>query len=221
MKHKSLFYFFSIILSVVVFSISVRAHPIKGERPMNINIDFSGVEKFLELTALLEKDQEPTQEQWDDMFDTPGYKILILREFNKNFLMERIKLAFMPSKKEALKAKLKEEKGFWAQFLPHFVRAKSQRKLVEEQVARFKSVDFIKAAVDEAREFLPDVSLDENLPLSFVISAPIPGDTHPWWWMCCMPMTRRIYLSHSWRMNSIITTEISFFPTLRIRVFFG
>ena len=172
MKHKSLFYFFSIILSVVVLSISIRAHPIKDERPMNINIDFSGVEKFLELTALLEKDQEPTQEQWDDMFDTPGYKILILREFNKNFLMERIKLAFMPSKKEALKAKLKEEKGFWAQFLPHFVRAKSQRKLVEEQVARFKSVDFIKAAVDEAREFLPDVSLDENLPLSFVIFGP-------------------------------------------------
>ena len=202
MEHKSLFYFFSIILSVVVFSISVRAHPIKGERPMNINIDFSGVEKFLELTALLEKDQEPTQEQWDDMFDTPGYKILILREFNKNFLMERIKLAFMPSKKEALKAKLKEEKGFWAQFLPHFVRAKSQ------------------LLMRHGNSFLMYLSTKICHCLSS-FSAPIPGDTHPWWWMCCMPMTRRIYLSHSWRMNSIITTEISFFPTLRIRVFFG
>ncbi|UCE41589.1 MAG: hypothetical protein JSV17_00955 [Candidatus Aminicenantes bacterium] len=172
MKQIHLVCFLSVFLAVLIFSTSLKAHPIEDKNIMDFNIDFSGVEKFLELTALLEKDQEPTQEQWDDMFDTPGYKILILREFNKNFLIERIKLAFMPSNEEALKVKLKEEKGFWAKFLPHFVRAKNQRKLIEEQVARFKSVDFIRAAVDEAREFLPDVSLDENLPLSFVIFGP-------------------------------------------------
>jgi hypothetical protein len=172
MRPKQLICLLSIFLMVVVFSNSLKARPIKDNHKREFNIDFSGVEKFLELTALLEKDQEPTQEQWDDMFDTPGYKILILREFNRNFLLERIKLAFMPSKKETLEAKLNEEKGFRAQFLPHFVRAKNHRKLIEEQVARFKSEDFIKAAVDEARKFLPDIPLDENLPLSFVIFGP-------------------------------------------------
>lgn len=172
MCHKHVSNFSLIILSILVISLSLYSCPIDGETTESIHVDFSGVEKFLELTALLENDQEPTEDQWDAMFATPGYKILILREFNKNFLIERIKLAFMPSKKEALEAKLMEEKGFWAQFLPHFVRAKKQRKLIEEQIAKLKSLDYIMAAVAEAREFLPDVSFEENLPLSFVIFGP-------------------------------------------------
>ena len=166
------FYFFLVILSVFVFSHFSAAHQELDEKALSTNIDFSGVEKFLELTAMLEKDQEPTQEHWDDLFATPGYKVLILREFNKNFFIERIKLAFMPSKKEAMEAKINEEKGFWAQFLPHFIRAKNQRRLIEQQVAELKSLDFLKAAVDEARQFLPDIPIKEYPPLSFVIFGP-------------------------------------------------
>jgi hypothetical protein len=78
----------------------------------------------------------------------------------------------MPSEKEALEAKLKEEKGFWAQFLLHFVRAKKQRSLIEEQVAKLKSLDYVKAAVEETRKFLPDLPIQEYPPLSFVIFGP-------------------------------------------------
>ncbi len=42
---------------------------------------------FLELTALLERDIEPTREQWNALFETPGYAVLIRREFrNQDFL---------------------------------------------------------------------------------------------------------------------------------------
>ncbi len=171
MPHKPLFLFLAVLL-VFVFSVPLYFQAFGDEKPKSVQIDFSGVEKFLELTALLEEDQEPTEEQWDDLFATPGYKILILREFNKGFFIERFKLAFMPSKKEALEAKLKEEKGFWAKFLPHFVRAKNQRDLIAEQVAKLKALDFVKTAVDETREFLPAQPIEEYPPLSFVIFGP-------------------------------------------------
>ena len=79
----------------------------------------------------MEKDIEPTPEQWDEMFSTPGYEILILKEFKtRDFFAERIRLAFMPSKKEQLEARLEEEEGWVAQFLPHFVRAKKERQII-------------------------------------------------------------------------------------------
>jgi hypothetical protein len=172
MLHRHFFRLPIIILWVFVFSAFLTAHSIQEDKPSSLNIDFSGVEKFLELTALLEQDKEPAQEQWDDMFATPGYEILIMREFNKNFFIERMRLAFMPSKKEALEAKMKEEKGFWAQFLPHYVRAKKQRKLIEEQVAMLKALDFMESAVEETQEFLPNLPIEEYPPLSFVIFGP-------------------------------------------------
>jgi hypothetical protein len=164
-------------LSLIVFSVLILSHPLvpfetEDEKPRDIHVDFSGVEKFLELTALLEKDREPTQEQWDDLFATPGYKILVLREFNKNFLIERFKLAFMPSKQGERDARLKEEKGFWAKFLPHYIRAKNQRKLIESQIAELKALDFMESALKETRKFLPDVPIEEYPPLSFVIFGP-------------------------------------------------
>lgn len=172
MRRKNLRYLFPFILPVFVFSAPLHPHPMEVESPRSFRVDFSGVDKFLGLTAMLEKDREPTEEQWDDLFSTPGYRILILREFNKNFFIERFKLAFMPSKKEELATKLKEEKGFWGQFLPHYVRAKNQRKLIEEQVAKLKSLDYVEAALEEAKKFLPESSIEDYPPLSFVIFGP-------------------------------------------------
>ena len=139
---------------------------------MAANIDFSGVEKFLTLTATLEKDQEPAQAEWDALFETPGYAVLIQSEFRKDFFVERFKLAFMPSKKPALKKKLAEEKGFWAQFLPHYVRAKEMRSEIEVQIQKLKTMSFVQKAVKEAMSFLPDFKLNEYPPLSFVIFGP-------------------------------------------------
>ncbi len=158
-------------LMVFAFPLFVWANP-GEEKLLNTNIDFSGTEKFLELTAVLEKDQEPSSEQWNALFSTPGYDILITREFRKEFFIERFKLAFMPSKREALEAKIEEEEGFWAQFLPHYVRAKNHRQLIIEQMEKLKALNFMKAAMDEAMNFLPDFPLKEYPPISFVIFGP-------------------------------------------------
>ncbi len=165
--------FFSFIFILSVTALSFFASSYSGqETPTTANIDFSGVERFLELTAMLENDEVPSQEQWNQLFSTPGYDVLITREFRKEFFIERFKLAFMPSKRDALEAKLKEEEGFWAKFLPHYVRAKNQRSLIIEQIEKLKTLNFMKAAMDEVRSFLPDIPLKEYPPISFVIFGP-------------------------------------------------
>ena len=70
-------------------------------------VDLSGVERFLEITAILEQDQEPTAEQWDRLFATPGYAVLLKREFSREFFVQRFSLAFKPSKKADLEAQMK------------------------------------------------------------------------------------------------------------------
>jgi hypothetical protein len=143
------------------------------EKPVLSNVDFSGLEKFLELTALLERDIEPTQEQWDDMFSTPGYEVLIRREFRtRDFFIDRLRLAFMPSKKDQLESRLEEEEGRIAQFLLHFVRAKNERQIIVDYLKELKNMSFIQASIAEARKFLPEFELDSYPPVSFVVFGP-------------------------------------------------
>lgn len=136
------------------------------------NIDFSGAERFLALTTTLEKDHEPAPAEWDALFETPGYAVLIQSEFRRSFFMERFRLAFMPSKKQALEKKLAEEKGYIAGFLPHYIKAKEMRQDIEAQIRNLKTMSFVESAVKEALAFLPEFELKEYPPLSFVIFGP-------------------------------------------------
>lgn len=172
MKIRNLFLLLFVVFLLIANGWKITAQE-TDEDSLTANVDFSGVEMFLELTALLEKDIEPTQEQWNDLFSTPGYAVLIRREFRTpNFFIERFKLAFMPSLKKELEAKLQEESGFSAQFLPHYVRAKKERRLIEESVEELKNLSFVQVAVEEARKFLPEFELKSYPPVSFVIFGP-------------------------------------------------
>jgi hypothetical protein len=169
----------SIILAFFILATTAVA-PLPGqgkftehaEDTLEANIDFSGVEKFLQLTALLEKDQEPTKEQWDALFATPGYRILIKNEFRPDFFMMRFRLAFMPSKKAELAAQMKKDTGWLGQFLPHYLRAKKEREAIRAEIKRLESMSFIKTAVDRAKAFLPPFEVKSYPPVSFVVFAP-------------------------------------------------
>jgi hypothetical protein len=172
---KSILYLltFLILATVVSSPLPGRVGLAEQEKnPLEVNIDFSGVEKFLELTTLLENDQEPTKEQWDALFATPGYRILIKNEFRPDFLMTRFRLAFMPSQKEKLAAQMKKETGWRGQFLPHYLRAKREREAIRAEIKRLKSMSFIQAAVDKAKDFLPPFEVKSYPPVSFVVFAP-------------------------------------------------
>jgi hypothetical protein len=130
------------------------------------------VELFLELTATLERDEEPTAEEWDELFATPGYAVLIEREFRRDFFIEYFRLAFMPSQQEALASKMAEDQGFWGQFLPHYVRARESREVILEELENLKDLSFVDEAIEKAATLLPGVDRGDYPPISFVLFAP-------------------------------------------------
>ncbi len=134
--------------------------------------DFSGLQKFLELTSILEKDQEPTLEQWDDLFATPGYAVLLQEEFRKDFFAERFRLAFMPSRADALEEQMKKETGFRARFLPHYLRVKTMRGAIERWAAEQRPAELYAEALEKARSLLPEGAISGWPVVSFVIFAP-------------------------------------------------
>ncbi len=134
--------------------------------------DFSGATVFLELTALLEKDQEPAPEQWDRLFATPGYAVLVKRDRPRDFYAERFRLAFMPSMRAECEARVKKDTGFNAQFLLHYVRARDMRKDIERRLEELRQMDIHGRAIARARALLPATAGAEAPTVAFVIFAP-------------------------------------------------
>jgi hypothetical protein len=149
---------------------SVRGEGIQGSPPPAA--DFSGVKKFLELTAILEQDKEPNQEQWDALFATPGYDVLTKSEFQRDFFVEQFRLAFMPSRADALKEQMKKDTGFRAQFLPHYLRAKAMRPEIERWTAVQRPAELYDEALAKARALLPEGAVAGWPAAAFVIFAP-------------------------------------------------
>jgi hypothetical protein len=134
--------------------------------------DFSGLQKFLEVMTILSTDKEPTSEQWDSLFGTPGYAVLLQREFQRDFFAARFRLAFMPSRAEALKDELKKETGARVRYLAHFLRAKGMRPEIERWMAEARPAELYQEAVEKARALLPEGAIYGWPAVSFVIFAP-------------------------------------------------
>ncbi len=162
---------FAALFAILLGSIlSAQAEPIQNPRPPAA--DFSGLEKFLELTSVLEKDQEPAPEQWNALFATPGYAVLLQEEFKKDFFTERFRLAFMPSRADALKEQMQKETGFRAQYLPHYLRVKTMRAEIERWAAEQRPAELYAEALEKARSLLPEGAISGWPAVSFVIFAP-------------------------------------------------
>ena len=89
-------------------------------RNVPIKLDFSGIEKFINILSILKNDKEPTEDEWDELFSTLGYRALIENEFDKSFFKNNFTLAFMPSKAEVLKDRISKE-DMVSRFLQHYV----------------------------------------------------------------------------------------------------
>jgi hypothetical protein len=143
--------------------------------PSAPKVDFSGVERFLDLTAILERDEEPPPEAWDRLFGTPGYAVLIQREFQRDFFEEGFRLAFMPSREEDLAKRLEADRaagGLRSRYLPHFVRARSARDTIRWELENLRTLTFVDEAVEKAAVLLPSVDPGDYPPISFVIFGP-------------------------------------------------
>lgn len=147
-------YIFLLLLSSISFS-------------QNSNYDFSGMHKFWEIVDILKTNKEPANSEWNELFNTPGYKVLTSGEFTRQFFIENFKLVFMPSKQNELNEALKNGKNL--NHLTHFIKVRDNRKIISDQQSKLMANNFSQTAVKRTLEFLPQSNVDQLPPVSFVI----------------------------------------------------
>lgn len=132
--------------------------------------DFSGMDRFWAVAAILESGREPDREQWEALFNTPGYAVLIQSEFTKEFFIEKFKWAFMPQNAAALDAAIKAGGD---PFLSHYVRVKGMKDQIGIQREKLEAAALTLAeeALGATLSWLPRDQVGNYPPVSFLIFA--------------------------------------------------
>jgi hypothetical protein len=136
-------------------------------------LNFSGIEEFWKIHSILSADREPSNEQWDKLFATPGYAALEERERRRSMLAEAFRLAYMPSKQEQLDAAIK--KGGWVAYIfPHLQKIPTMRNKLMAFQNKLQSADWLLRAAHRTQKFLPPgLTAQHPLPpVSFIFFAP-------------------------------------------------
>lgn len=131
------------------------------------NFDFSGMDQFWKIVNILESNWEPSKNDWEQLFNTPGYKILVNSEFNKQFFIDNFTLVFKPAKRKELDEKLKN--GKYNHHINHYIKVRDNKSLIKEQQKLLQRNNFNKIAIDRTIEFLSQNNVSQYPPVSFLI----------------------------------------------------
>ena len=92
----------------------------------NPNFEFSGVDKFWQIVKTLEANLEPSMREWDELFNTPGYKILTKSEFSRTFFQDNFRLVFKPNLRKELEKALKSKENI--HYLNHYIKIRDNKE---------------------------------------------------------------------------------------------
>jgi hypothetical protein len=159
---------------------------ISGQEAGTVNpgFDFSGIEKFWRIVDILEKDREPAESHWDDLFETPGYAALLRREFSRKYFQDIIRAVFMPSKASSAVSIIrayKEAGGFLSWYTPGVIqgyrKAKKDRTWIEARVQELKTYPYLEKAAEIALRYLPENEVETYPEVDFIIFSDSRGYT--------------------------------------------
>jgi hypothetical protein len=135
------------------------------------NLDFSAMDEFWKITSILAKDIEPNDEDWNSLFNTPGYSILTESEFTQDYFKNYFRLAYMPGKKELLQKEL--EKSHWRiSYLKHMTNVLPEKEKIKNHRKELLSSNSLTNEVLKVTNeyFLEDYLITDDLPqISFVV----------------------------------------------------
>lgn len=169
MMIKKWFALSAIILSWVSFN--------GADSGKNPNFEFSGVHEFWKIMDVLIQDKEPTNEQWDALFNTPGYVELLRREFKAETFKQYYRAAYMPSKIADIERMKNAASDGGNKFRIWFTNAMFEslnyaRENKEKIIAKVKSFDtfpYTENSTKELLKFLPEDSVGAPPDVSFII----------------------------------------------------
>lgn len=158
------------LVFLLIFSLSC-----KQQQEKDPGFDFSGMEQFFIIASILEEDREPSAEEWDRLFETPGYNVLTEGEFTRDFFVERFKIVLMPSKTHELEQALKKEQDqpFHIQHVHHYAQARDNKEELKEYMNDLKAnaAEILENSVKKAKRYLPPIEEQGYIPVSFLIFA--------------------------------------------------
>ncbi len=152
------------IFIILILFVSVQY----GQYYHNSNFDFSAIHEFWHIVDLLSANIEPSANEWNNLFNTPGYKVLTRQEFTKDFFKRNFRLAFKPSLKKELEENLKKSDR-QSYYLHYYLKVKNNRKQLEYQLNKLKRRSLNKEALDLTLRYLPVNNVSDFPPVAFVI----------------------------------------------------
>jgi hypothetical protein len=131
------------------------------------NFEFSGIDQFWKIIAKFEKNQEPSNSDWDKLFSTPGYKVLTSGEFTQKFFIDNFRLVFKPSEGTKLNDALDNKRNI--HHLTHYIKVRDNKEKIKEQYKRLKINRDYRTALSKTLKYLPQRRVSQYPPVSFVI----------------------------------------------------
>jgi len=132
------------------------------EPPMpTTGLDFTGVDQFWHVVDILAKDTEPTEQQWQALLSTPGYRLAQIAL--GTVVQEDLEVAFRPSRRAAFDS-LTALPNDRASRLRHLARAPSLRKQLDAFRDSLSRSAPITGAIRTAQRFLPPGATSEGQP---------------------------------------------------------
>ena len=133
----------------------------------NSNFEFSGVEYFWNIVDAYQNKGEPSPNEWERLFNSPGYKVLIRSEFTKEFL----KTKFEQVCKDYINLNNVKISARDRYYLTHYKKVLENRQNLQFQINKLKSASYNQQAVNKALNYLPIKQVNEYPQVSFVIFA--------------------------------------------------
>ena len=152
------------LIIIILFTLSTS---LTFAQDRNSNFEFSGIDQFWGIVKTLESDREPNNNEWNKLFDTPGYKVLTSGEFNPEFFKQKFRLVFKPSLKSELENELNSGRDIY--HLKHYMKVRDNKEKIREQQSRLKSNRYNSSAIKRTLEYLPQNRVSDYPPVSFVI----------------------------------------------------
>ena len=154
----------SLVLTLVAASATravAQTRP-ADEPPMpTTGLDFTGVDQFWRVVDILAKDTEPTEQQWQALLSTPGYRLAQIAL--GTVVQEDLEVAFRPSRRAAFDS-LTALPNDRASRLTHLARAPSLRKQLDAFRDSLSRSAPITEAIRTAQRFLPPGATSEGQP---------------------------------------------------------
>ncbi len=137
-------------------------------------VNFTGIDMFWKLTDELQENTAPSEETWQALFDTPGYRYLVDVDRKEKRFRSFFPLAFMPSQKTALDSVLAGKDRIDLFFLEHYLEIKEKRDSLESFKEELAQTDLTQQALPIVAKYLPDGLTESHLPpkIALVFYAP-------------------------------------------------